>query len=544
MQGASLIVARWHRVPLLWRLLGVLLGALLVGGTLRSWLLWREGVALAEARLAEEAAALRLVLPEALCDVWQAQGADAARVARFLQRRVDAHPDLVELTWRAPDGTVVVAHRQTAPSAAAPLWLVSRVSIALPQPDWPLHGTTRDCGTLQPRFTAAHVLLPVWQQLQSQLMVVAGILCLAATAAWLMLRSTLRGLSALRHTARAFHAGDHAVRAPLMGAPELRDAAATFNALADEITRLVRQLEAEKEEAQVTLASIGDAVITTDREGRITLLNAAAAKLTGWTEDEALGRPLTEVFHIINETTRMRVENPVERVLLHGKTVALANHTVLISRDGIEYCIEDSAAPIRLPDGTLLGCVLVFHDVTDKKKLLHAVQWQAGHDALTGLPNRALLADRLQRALAAAQRQHTLLGVCLLDLDGFKPVNDRYGHAIGDRLLCEVAYRLQAGLRAEDTVARLGGDEFVLLLGDAHNVEEIYAALRRILAALDAPCCVEAGDIRVSASIGLTIYPMDEADGDTLLRHADQAMYQAKQRGRNRFHLFNVHEDR
>jgi diguanylate cyclase (GGDEF)-like protein len=159
------------------------------------------------------------------------------------------------------------------------------------------------------------------------------------------------------------------------------------------------------------------------------------------------------------------------------------------------------------------------------------------------LPNRALLADRFQRALASARRQNKLLGVCLLDLDGFKPVNDYYGHEVGDRLLVEVAARLQANVRGEDTVARLGGDEFVLLLGDAQSMEEIYVAMQRILGAIAAPCCQDVGAIAVSASIGLTVYPFDEADSDTLLRHADQAMYQAKHLGRNRYHLFNVSED-
>ncbi len=311
-----------------------------------------------------------------------------------------------------------------------------------------------------------------------------------------------------------------------------------------EQNRLQAALHAEKERAEITLASIGDAVITTDAEGRVTFLNHVASKLTGWTASEAIGRPVAEIFHIVNDNTRERIVSPADEVLKNGKTVNLANHTVLISHDGKEYNIEDSAAPIFFNDGSLLGCVLVFHDVSEKHELLKNVRWQAGHDVLTGLPNRALLADRFQRALAASRRQQNLLGVCLMDLDQFKPVNDLYGHSAGDQLLVEVTQRMNVAVRGEDTVARLGGDEFVLLLGNLADVPQLEMVLQRILAAVSAPYSIDGHTISISASIGVAIYPLDDADADTLLRHADQAMYLAKQAGRNRFHCFDVAHDR
>ncbi len=311
-----------------------------------------------------------------------------------------------------------------------------------------------------------------------------------------------------------------------------------------EQNRLSAALYAEKERAEITLASIGDAVITTDAEGCITFINHVASQLTGWSASDAIGQPIADVFHILDETTRARVVSPVDEVLTNGKTVNLANHTVLISHDGKEYNIEDSAAPIFLRDNTLLGCVLVFHDVSEKHQLLKNVRWQAGHDVLTGLPNRVLLADRFQRALANARRQKNLLGVCLMDLDQFKPVNDLYGHNMGDRLLIEVTARMNQAVRSEDTVARLGGDEFVILLGDLADSQQLELALRRILETVSAPYTIEEQTISISASIGVAIYPLDEADADTLLRHADQAMYLAKQAGRNRFHWFDVANDR
>lgn len=308
--------------------------------------------------------------------------------------------------------------------------------------------------------------------------------------------------------------------------------------------QLALHLHAEKERAQVTLSSIGDAVITTDAAGRVTFLNQVAIDLTAWSLADALNKPLVEIFNIVNEATRQPVINPVHQVLEKGKTVLLANHTVLIAKDGTEYNIEDSAAPILLGNGELVGCVLVFHDVTEKHRLLRDVRWQAGHDVLTGLPNRALLADRFERALLHARRQQTWLAVCLLDLDEFKPVNDTHGHDVGDKLLVQAAQRLSEVLRAEDTVARMGGDEFVLLLGGLHSQEETRLSLQRILDGMCAPYLIEDHHIEVSASVGVVFYPDDDADPDTLLRHADQAMYQAKQLGRNRFHFFDVHHDK
>lgn len=168
----------------------------------------------------------------------------------------------------------------------------------------------------------------------------------------------------------------------------------------------------------------------------------------------------------------------------------------------------------------------------------------AHYDALTGVPNRRLLEERMSRAVARARRSGRLLAVCYLDLDDFKPVNDRLGHAMGDRFLIEITRRLQQGLRAEDTLARLGGDEFVVLLGDLQNDTEWEVVLRRLMEQVQQPVVMEAHTATVSVSAGVTLFPLDDADPDTLLRHADQAMYRAKQAGRNRFHLFDMTVDR
>ena len=299
----------------------------------------------------------------------------------------------------------------------------------------------------------------------------------------------------------------------------------------------------EKELAEVTLNSIGDAVITTDIYGHVQVLNPIAELLTGWTQDEARGLPLDEVFNIVNQATRKPIENSAYRAISEGKIIELSNHSILISRDNREYAIEDSAAPIRGSEGNILGCVLVFHNITEKYQLMEQISWQAGHDTLTNLPNRTLLSDRIGQAIAHAQRQEQLLLVCFMDLDGFKAVNDLHGHELGDKLLIEVARRLINVVRGDDTVSRLGGDEFVLLLSEIHSAEEVDLLLSRILAEMSRPFEIGQTTLKISSSIGATIFPFDYNDSDALLRHADQAMYQAKQLGRNRFHLFDASMD-
>jgi diguanylate cyclase (GGDEF)-like protein len=183
-------------------------------------------------------------------------------------------------------------------------------------------------------------------------------------------------------------------------------------------------------------------------------------------------------------------------------------------------------------------------DVADRNQHQNELEFLAHHDPLTQLPNRVLLADRLQQAIAQTQRAECLLAIAYLDLDGFKVINDTHDHKTGDQLLVMVAQRLKDHIRAGDTVCRLGGDEFVLLLGDLNEIGECTRTIERLLGALAAPYPLAPQPIHITASIGLTIYPFDDADPDTLMRHADQAMYIAKQSGRNRFHLFDAEQDR
>ncbi len=301
----------------------------------------------------------------------------------------------------------------------------------------------------------------------------------------------------------------------------------------------------ESEIAQITLNSIGDAVITTDFDGSVLFLNPVAESLTGWTQTEAAGKSLDEVLHIVNQVSRQPLASLAYHAVRQNKIIVNdpSNNCVLISRANQEYSIEYSASPIRNAEGYVLGCVLVFHNITEKLQLIEQFSWQAGHDTLTRLPNRTLLSDRLEQAVAHAQRQEKLLLVCFMDLDGFKAVNDQHGHELGDKLLIEVARRLLNVVRSDDTVSRLGGDEFVLLLSEISTMDEADIVISRILDEMARPFLIEQQTLKISASIGLTVFPFDSSDTDTLIRHADQAMYEAKQSGRNRFHLFDARMD-
>jgi diguanylate cyclase (GGDEF)-like protein len=187
---------------------------------------------------------------------------------------------------------------------------------------------------------------------------------------------------------------------------------------------------------------------------------------------------------------------------------------------------------------------VVWRDITEQKRQKYTLEMMAHYDVLTQLPNRNLFADRFKQAVAHSKRTESMLAICFLDLDNFKPVNDNYGHEVGDQLLIEVASRITATIREEDSVSRQGGDEFALLLRDIESFAQCEQLLERLRQALAQPYFVDGYAHKISVSIGITIYPIDDADLDTLLRHADQAMYQAKLAGKDQYQLFNAHSNK
>ncbi len=296
----------------------------------------------------------------------------------------------------------------------------------------------------------------------------------------------------------------------------------------------------EKERAQVTLNSIGDAVLATDIEGNVTYLNLVAENMTGWYREEALGRPLSEVFTIIDGTTRQAAVSPASRAIEEDKTVGLAADCVLIRRDGMEFSIEDSAAPIHNRDGRVTGAVIVFHDVSESRAMMLKMSHLAQHDFLTGLPNRALLTQGLSQSIRLAHRHHKRVALMFLDLDNFKHINDSLGHAVGDQLLCSVAARLKASVRDTDTVCRHGGDEFVILLSEIERPQDAAQVSETLLKVFAEPHFIDQHELHVTFSIGISIYPDDGTNADDVMQNADTAMYHAKANGRNRYQFFTA----
>ena len=299
-------------------------------------------------------------------------------------------------------------------------------------------------------------------------------------------------------------------------------------------------LYVEKERARVTLESIGDGILSTDVVGNISYLNAKAERMTGWSREDANQRPVAEVFRLMDSVTRKPAGNPVEQVIQKKVPMGLQANSVLIRRDGSEIAIEDSVAPIFDKHGNVTGTVIAFRDASQMQAIAQKMSHLAQHDYLTGLPNRMLFNDRLAQAIVYAKRHRTMLAVLFLDLDKFKHINDTLGHAAGDKLLISVAQRLVGQVRQSDTVSRQGGDEFVILLFEEAQAESAAIAAEKIVQSLAQAHHIDEHELYITTSIGISLYPDDGSDADTLIKYADTAMYHAKGQGRNHYQFFQI----
>jgi diguanylate cyclase (GGDEF)-like protein/PAS domain S-box-containing protein len=305
-----------------------------------------------------------------------------------------------------------------------------------------------------------------------------------------------------------------------------------------EARHLTTRLAEQRELLEVTLQAIGDGVITTDAAGRVRWLNPAAERMTGWIAEDAAGEAIAQVLQIRHAATRLPADNPVARCLAEGRVVGLAGDAVLISRHGEEYGIADSASPIRNRRGEVLGAVVVFHDVTEQRRLSAELSYRAAHDPLTGLLNRAEFELRLHQTLRRAQEEGSRHALLCLDLDQFKAVNDTCGHVVGDWLLQQVARLLRGVVRASDCVARLGGDEFAVILDHCDGGPAERLAARMCQAAEEFRFTHAERQYRLGASIGLVMIDAGWASAGAILEAADAACYAAKAAGRNRVHLW------
>lgn len=300
------------------------------------------------------------------------------------------------------------------------------------------------------------------------------------------------------------------------------------------------RLAHEHAHAQIILDSIGAAVITTDLLGQVNYLNRAAQRISGWTLEQARGHSIAEVMPP-PDGDASRCAATVPQILRENRPTPPDQDT----RTPREF--EDASAPIHNGDGQVSGAVVVFHDVSAAQAKADKMTHLAQHDILTHLPNRLLLDDRIAQAMHLAKRHASSLALMFLDLDNFKQINDSLGHTVGDQLLQSVARRLLACVRSSDTVSRTGGDEFIVLLSEIQGERDAAVSARKILGALAAQHCIEQLGVQITCSIGISLFPADGSSAGALLRHADNAMYQAKQAGRNRYRFFHdrveVHAD-
>ena len=305
------------------------------------------------------------------------------------------------------------------------------------------------------------------------------------------------------------------------------------------LRRVMDALFEQKQRAEVTLRSIGDAVITTDAAARVEFLNPVAEQLSGWALSEAKDRPLAEILHLIDATTGDPVATPLHQALAENRIVSFGRDIDLVRRDGSKIGIDDSAAPIHDPDGRITGGVLIFRDVSAARDFTRQRSWEAAHDVLTGLVNRREFESLVEVSVASARNAGKHHVVCYMDLDQFKVVNDTCGHAAGDDLLKEIAGLLQSRIRKSDTLARLGGDEFGLLL-DGCSLERAQFIAADLLAAVgDFRFNWDAKVFTIGVSIGLATVTGDSSSAE-ILSMADTACYWAKEQGRNRVCVYRT----
>ena len=303
-------------------------------------------------------------------------------------------------------------------------------------------------------------------------------------------------------------------------------------------------LQASEARFREMLENVRLAAVVTDLEGRITFCNEYLAELSGWWEDELLGRIWSETFTPPDE---LEMEQRAQRGIERGSVIAHYESSIL-TRTGERRLFSWNNTLLRDANGDVVGQASVGEDITDRRRAEHELERLAFHDPLTGLPNRILFHEHLDVALARAQRAGCGVAVLYVDLDDFKLVNDSFGHNAGDELLCEVAARLKGSTRASDVVARQGGDEFLILIADVETTEsgdvvDVGDVARRVAeqvrAALQRPLILADTEIYTSASLGISLYPADAPDAESLLKHADIAMYKAKESGRDGYQLFS-----
>ena len=310
-------------------------------------------------------------------------------------------------------------------------------------------------------------------------------------------------------------------------------------AQAQELLNTKNLLAAEKEQLRITLDSIADGVISTDEKGRITYMNPVAQRLTGWQQVAAKGRLIEDVMELRDASTKETSINPLMVALKENRSVAMAINTQLTSQQGIIHRVEDSAAPILDAKQNQRGAARVFQDVRETLARSTQMTYLPTQDQLTALPNRVLLHDRIIQAIARANINGSSLSLLLLDLDNFKYINDSLGHHIGDEIIAHVGHCLDQFANGDITVARVGGDEFALVVPKTSSQCGIEALITQVQDTISKPFRLAGEQHILSASVGISVYPNDAKTVEEMMRHADSAMYKAKQSPTNSYYFFS-----
>ena len=549
------LLAPWLRMGVYARLFLPIFVIITLVLVVRYSMIFESETTSASARYQHGASELATYLHNTLRPAVQASGRVA--IERTLHDALRLNADLTALSLDFPGGHLE-ARRAPVPLPSYPAWFGTIEALQ------PIRQSVRiGDASLQLAFEPTLPLADVWRTLRQQAVISATNILIIYTLLGFIIFVNKRMLKQLNAATIRFHGGDYATRMKVSGTLEARMLAETFNNMAQRVQALVDklqdsqrslseqldrtlraqdQLQAQKERIEVTLASIGDAVITTDLTGRIETINEAAQQLTGWPESRARGRELHQVFVLANNFGQHSLLKSMAALYAGGEVIKVGNQS-LRHRSGRALTVEYTANAIRTAQGKVEGSVLVFRDVTERRQLMQQISWQSNHDILTGLPNRTALAARFENEVTRAREHNYLLAVCLFDLDHFQQVNDLLGQLTGDEVLKQAASRLHDFAGQRHYVARLGGDEFVLLLPELRGRGDVEQAMDKLLIALSRDYTCDAKPVAMSASVGIAVYTGNEASADSLLRQADQALYQAKIMGRNRYHFFDADLD-
>ncbi|MBI2311822.1 MAG: EAL domain-containing protein [Betaproteobacteria bacterium] len=464
----------------------------------------------------------------------QAVIGDYSLIQQMITARVD-EPNIARAGWVDNMGNLIQASSPDTP-LRAPRWFGRWA-------DLPYHEVSKEIAVGGQSYGKVFLVSDpnptvnqLWEQSVGLMQLLLFGIGLLFSVTLVIATNGLRPLVALAQSASRFGQGDYTVRIPNEGSPEVQASIQAFNSMADSIESLLKSLNdskvvlfEEKERAQVTLASISDAVVSTDTSGNVEYMNPVAEKLTGWNLAEARGQPLPDIFRVTREATA---------VLREDWDSESVHHAVLLSKDQNQCPIEHSAAPIRSREGNIIGTVLAFRDVGESRKMAHQLSWQATHDSLTGLVNRAEFERRLDALVEEANTDGTAHALLYLDLDQFKVVNDTCGHVAGDELLRQLAALLHGSIRDSDTLARLGGDEFGVLLHGCPLERALIVGegLRQTLTEFRFAWQEKAFVIGIS--IGVVAIAGGGLHRPGILAAADAACYSAKDKGRNRIQAY------